>query len=163
MPSGEISTAAIVQDALDKGKKVFIPYTYQRSQPELRPKSIMDMVELHGSKDYEEFLPDKWGIPTPSADSIPTRANSFGGLGRSEADTTPQAASESGLDLIVVPGMTFDAGLGRLGHGKGFYDYFLDRCAQQSEQVQEVRMPFLGMSTLVTSPKEKLVLIKYSF
>lgn len=145
MPVGEISTAGIVHDALAKGKKVFVPYTYQRSvQPELKPKSIMDMVELHSIKDFESMQPDKWGIPTPSADSIIGRKNSFGGQGLSEGDTDPTSGAESGLDLIVVPGMAFDADFGRLGHGKGFYDFFLDKCRQHSEKASGVRMPLLG-------------------
>lgn len=144
MPEGEISTANIVRDALAQGKRVFIPYTYQRSvNPELKPKSIMDMVELHSFQDLESFQPDRWGIPTPSAESIKYRKNSFGGQGLSEGDTNPVSDLESGLDLIVVPGMAFDADFGRLGHGKGFYDFFLDRCRQHSEKVPGVRVPFL--------------------
>jgi 5-formyltetrahydrofolate cyclo-ligase len=47
MPGGEISTSNIVHDALNQGKKVFIPYTYSLSNSEEgQPKSIMDMVEL---------------------------------------------------------------------------------------------------------------------
>lgn len=152
MPVGEISTVNIVRDALARGKKVFIPYTYRRSaQPELKPKSIMDMVELHSFHDFESFQPDKWGIPTPSVESITSRTNSFGGLGLSEGSTDPINGVESGLDLIVVPGMAFDGEFGRLGHGKGFYDFFLDRCRQHSERASGVRMPFLGMIATVMS------------
>ncbi|KAL1620681.1 hypothetical protein SLS54_006037 [Diplodia seriata] len=149
MPVGEISTAGIVKDALASGKKVFVPYTYQRSaHPELRPKSIMDMVELHSFRDFESFQPDKWGIPTPSAESITDRQNSFGGQGLSEGDTRPANGAEPGLDLIVVPGMLFDADFGRLGHGKGFYDFFFDRCQQHCGKASGVRMPFLGMTAV---------------
>ncbi|KAK8207350.1 5-formyltetrahydrofolate cyclo-ligase-like protein [Phyllosticta capitalensis] len=143
MPSGEISTAGIVHDALANGKKVFVPYTYNRSiNPELKPKSIMDMVELFSTSDFDSFQSDKWGIPTPSDDSIASRRNTFGGKGRSEGVFPPAGETESGLDLIVVPGMVFDSELGRLGHGKGFYDFFFDRCAEHSTQVERPR-PFL--------------------
>ncbi|KAK7542971.1 5-formyltetrahydrofolate cyclo-ligase-like protein [Phyllosticta citricarpa] len=149
MPAGEISTAGIVHDALSNGKKVYVPYTYERTlNPELRPKSIMDMVELFSTIDYDSFQSDKWGIPTPSADSIADRKNTFGGVGRSEGIVTPIDEAESGLDLIVVPGMVFDSELGRLGHGKGFYDFFFDRCAQQSTQNGKP-MPFLVGLALV--------------
>ncbi|KAF2019265.1 5-formyltetrahydrofolate cyclo-ligase [Aaosphaeria arxii CBS 175.79] len=138
MPSGEISTTGIVHDALKQGKQVFIPYTYKLQAPkENEPKSIMDMVELRSLKELESLEPDNWGIPTPSEESISSRANSFGGVGL----TGGEARSESNLDLIVMPGMAFDSGFGRLGHGKGFYDYFLRRCEQSS------RMPFrVGLS-----------------
>lgn len=136
MSEGEISTSSIVLDALDQGKKVFIPYTYNLSSAaEGQPKSIMDMVELQSKNDVESLQPDSWGIPTPSNDSISSRANCFGGTGVTNGEIT--IVSE-GLDLIVMPGMAFDSKFGRLGHGKGFYDYFLARCHQAS------RMPFRG-------------------
>jgi 5-formyltetrahydrofolate cyclo-ligase len=136
MPGGEISTSSIVRDALDHGKKVFIPYTYNLSNAkEGQPKSIMDMVELHSMNDFDSLTPDKWGIPTASEASISSRANCFGGTGITNGETT---SSSEGLDLIVMPGMAFDSNYGRLGHGKGFYDFFLARCHQVS------RMPFRG-------------------
>ncbi|KAF1980504.1 5-formyltetrahydrofolate cyclo-ligase-like protein [Bimuria novae-zelandiae CBS 107.79] len=141
MPSGEISTTGIVRDALAQGKRVFIPYTYNLQNPkEGQPKSIMDMLELHSMQDFESLQPDKWNIPTPSEDSIPNRVNSFGGKGVTNGATTI-SGEEAGLDLIVMPGMAFDSSFSRLGHGKGFYDYFLRRCHDAS------RVPFrVGLS-----------------
>lgn len=136
MPGGEISTSNIVRDALDQGKKVFIPYTYNpTTSKENQPKSIMDMVELRSMADFESLQPDKWGIPTPNKDSISSRANCFGSVG------ITNGVSENisdGLDLIVMPGMAFDVNYGRLGHGKGFYDYFLTRCHQASRMPRQV-------------------------
>jgi 5-formyltetrahydrofolate cyclo-ligase len=138
MPAGEISTTGIVKDALAQGKQVFIPYTYvPDNQTPGQPKSIMDMVELHSINDFETLQPDKWNIPTPSGDSISSRANSFGGQGLTHGKPV-ERIEEVGLDLIVMPGMAFDAQFGRLGHGKGFYDYFLRRSHDVS------RMPFRG-------------------
>ncbi|KAJ4362963.1 hypothetical protein N0V83_010080 [Neocucurbitaria cava] len=139
MPSGEINTSNIVRDALSQGKQVFVPYTYNLHSPlEGQPKSIMDMVELKSMDDFNALQPDKWGIPTPSDDSIASRANCFGGTGITNGD---MMGMQAGLDLIIMPGMAFDSNFGRLGHGKGFYDYFLRRCYQAS------RMPFrVGLS-----------------
>jgi 5-formyltetrahydrofolate cyclo-ligase len=146
MPSGEISTTKIVHDALEQGKRVFVPYTYKLAAPkDNQPKSIMDMLELKSLDDYESFQPDAWGIPTPSESSLSSRANSFGGTGITEGETGKQSSEESGLDLIVMPGMAFDSNLGRLGHGKGFYDYFLQRCRDASQ------MPFCGKKLLLSS------------
>lgn len=147
MPTGEISTKGIVKDALEQGKQVFIPYTYMLSPPqEGQPKSIMDMVELKSISDFESLKPDNWGIPTPSAESISSRANAFGGTGstqqRAREDEVGEAG-EAGLDLIIMPGMAFDSAFGRLGHGKGFYDYFLHRCSTTS------RMPFSGKKSCI--------------
>lgn len=139
MPSGEIATSSIVHEALKEGKRVFIPYTYKVKAPkEGQPRSIMDMLELQSISDYESLQPDSWGIPTPSLGSISSRANSFGGMGITDGDTTQEISVENGVDLIIMPGMAFDAKFGRLGHGKGFYDYFLHRCHRSS------RMPFRG-------------------
>jgi 5-formyltetrahydrofolate cyclo-ligase len=136
MPMGEINTSGVVRDALAQGKEVFIPYTYNLSSPaQDQPKSIMDMVELQSMSDFDTLKPDKWGIPTPDSDSIASRANCFGGNGITNGNM--EAASE-GLDLILMPGMAFDTSFGRLGHGKGFYDYFLSRCHSAS------LMPFRG-------------------
>lgn len=143
MPSGEISTIDIVQDAMNAGKQVFVPYTYQLSRKvEGEPSSIMDMLELKSVEDFQAFRRDKWGIPTPNDESIADRMNSFGGIGRSEGEVTA-GSHESGLDLIVMPGMTFDRRMGRLGHGKGYYDHFLGRCHRRSTQ-DRTKMPFLG-------------------
>lgn len=139
MPSGEISTTGIVRDALAQGKQVFIPYTYKLSAPkEGQPRSIMDMLELHSMQDFESLKPDNWGIPTPSEDSLSSRTNSFSGKGVTDGKDVTIAEGEAGLDLVVMPGMAFDSSFGRLGHGKGFYDYFLRRSHDSS------RMPFRG-------------------
>ncbi|ORX98127.1 hypothetical protein BCR34DRAFT_607045 [Clohesyomyces aquaticus] len=162
MPSGEISTSGIVRDALEQGKRVFIPYTYKLAAPEEgSPKSIMDMLELCSMSDFESLKPDNWGIPTPHSYSISSRANSFGGVGLTEGTKTAAPGEDSGketgtgtgLDLIIMPGMAFDSEFGRLGHGKGFYDYFLQRCHQCSQ------MPFrvgLSLNEQLLPPNESV-------
>ncbi|PVH94271.1 5-formyltetrahydrofolate cyclo-ligase-like protein [Periconia macrospinosa] len=153
MPTGEISTTSIVKDALAQGKRVFIPYTYV---PDIhmpgQPKSIMDMVELQSINDFETLKPDKWNIPTPSSDSITSRANSFGGKGLTQGKQI-QTTDEVGLDLIVMPGMAFDSNFGRLGHGKGFYDYFLRRSQDASRIPQKVG---LSLTEQLLPPSESV-------
>jgi 5-formyltetrahydrofolate cyclo-ligase len=125
MPSGEISTSSIVQDAIEHGKQVFVPYIYRAQLRGEQPKSIMDMLQLRSMEDYNSLRPDKWGIPSLSEDSVSTRKNALGGQGLSHG--TVEARNEEPLDLIVMPGVCFDSNYGRLGHGKGFYDSFLTR------------------------------------
>lgn len=119
MPTGEISTTSIVRDALQRGKDVYIPYIHTVDKT-----SVMDMLALESVTEFESLQPDKWGIPSLQPTQIPGRRNCL---------------TESGLDLIVMPGMAFDQGFRRLGHGKGYYDHFLTRYSKWSK-----KMPFLG-------------------
>lgn len=128
MPTGELSTRNIVQDALQNGKNVYIPYIHKVDQ-----LSIMDMLALNSMAEFESLQPDKWGIPSLQATQIPGRRNCF--------DAT-------GLDLIVMPGMAFDQGFRRLGHGKGYYDHFLTRYSKWSN-----KMPFLGKRSSTKHPR----------
>ena len=158
MPRGEVVTRAIVHDALRQGKQIFVPYIYnKKSHLPPKPRSAMNMVFLHSKSDYEALEPDAWGIPTVAESSIADRThmlkesgNSRGIAPQGDADSerSPRSTStESGrLDLIVMPGVAFDRNLGRLGHGKGFYDYFLKRYHDSKVGLlgQELKMPFLG-------------------
>jgi 5-formyltetrahydrofolate cyclo-ligase len=120
MPTGEMQTDAIVRHALQSGKRVFVPYLHKSQNPRPdTPKSVMDMVNLHSLSDYESLKRDSWGIPTISADTVEKREHIL------------QKGNEV-LDMILMPGVAFEIDLEsgyvrRLGHGKGFYDYFLHR------------------------------------
>ena len=132
MPTAEVQTGAIVRDALKSGKRVFIPYCYKRSNPVAgQTGSIMDMLELRDVEDYESLDPDRWGIPTPSEESLKERRNCFGGFGKSE--NQEGLGGDDELDLIVTPGLGFDRELGRIGRGMSFYDSFFVRCGMFSK------------------------------
>lgn len=121
MPSGELSTSKIVEDALQRGKQVYIPYIHTADKV-----SVMDMLALESMTEFKALQPDKWGIPSLQPPQVPGRRNCL---------------TEDGLDLIVMPGVAFDHGCRRLGHGKGYYDHFLTRYSKWSN-----KMPFLGKS-----------------
>lgn len=125
MPTGEVQTDAIVRHALDAGKQVFVPYLHKSPLDEPgTPARVMDMVQLRDVHDYDGLVRDSWGIPSIDPATVHLRRRILGGpdVHRSEQAT---------LDLILVPGVAFDtdeAGhVRRLGHGKGFYDFFLNR------------------------------------
>lgn len=156
MPQGEISTTGIVRDALASGKEVFIPYIHSIEAGLAQPKvSVMDMLSLNSMEEFESLTPDKWGIPSLSEASVPTKRNCFGGYG--VETTRPRNPGEiSGLDLIVMPGMAFDVNLRRLGHGKGYYDHFLNRYSREvAGSPGAPQKPFLGMGFPLPSPPNK--------
>ncbi|TKA71769.1 hypothetical protein B0A49_02635 [Cryomyces minteri] len=108
----------------------------------------MDMLELHSMDDYESLKPDKWGIPSLGKDTATGRYNCFGKQGPSVRLLQQLPPGSRALDMIVMPGMAFDERLGRLGHGKGFYDRFLQRYKEIDKSVadasgEEPKMPLL--------------------
>ncbi|KAI0172283.1 5-formyltetrahydrofolate cyclo-ligase [Hypoxylon sp. FL1284] len=128
MPGGEVQTDPIVKHALSAGKQVFVPYLHKSGlRPGDGPARLMDMVSLKDIDDYNSLKRDKWGIPSVDAATIHERERSVGELDGSRSD-------DVSLDLILMPGVAFDIdpesnAIRRLGHGKGFYDYFLHRYA----------------------------------
>jgi len=121
MPTAEIQTDAIVRDALSLGKRVYVPYlekSHASPSPDM-PKSVMDMLELQSLSDYDSLKRDSWGIPTIGAETVHERERIL-------------SKGSTSLDLIIMPGVAFCTDpatslIRRLGHGKGFYDYFLHR------------------------------------
>lgn len=140
MPGKEISTDAIVRDALRKGKSVFVPYMHEAQKSENKG-SLMDMLRLMDETDLDSLEPDAWGIPTLSEESINRRQNALGGQGIESDMSSPQ------LKLIFIPAVAFDQAHRRLGNGKGFYDRYLQRYSSAlSRKNGSLSMPPLGSS-----------------
>lgn len=108
MPQGELDTAPLVSAILAAGKVLYVPKldTSGSSPPR------MDMLRVYDQSDLDSFPSGLWGIREPSHER--------GGRPRSNALDADQQ-----LDLILVPGVAFDTSMGRLGHGKGYYDSFI--------------------------------------
>ncbi|GAD95897.1 5-formyltetrahydrofolate cyclo-ligase [Paecilomyces variotii No. 5] len=161
MPSGEISTTNIVQNALKSGKEVFIPYIHTVENSPAQPKSsVMEMLALESMEEFESLKPDKWGIPSLEAASISVRQNCLGGYGVASAWHPHTERKSSGLDLIVMPGMAFDQSLRRLGHGKGYYDRFLARYSKGDGSKESTpQKPFLvalALKEQILHPPEEI-------
>ena len=145
MPATEVQTDAIVRHALSAGKDVFVPYLHKPATTATAdgyiPSRVMDMVQLQDVADYESLTPDRWGIPSVSADSLGSRCRVLGDGKESSGQTLEEKQQQKGkslaastLDLILMPGVAFDVDpstrrIHRCGHGRGFYDYFLHRYA----------------------------------
>lgn len=99
----EIDTGEIIDEALRKGKKVYLPRVtgdLQGEPPEMEFFRIASRSELQ---------PGYRGIPEPS----------------SEGERYVYRAGETSRVLMLIPGTAFDAYKNRMGYGKGFYDRYL--------------------------------------
>ncbi|KAG5922288.1 hypothetical protein E4U42_005527 [Claviceps africana] len=132
MPSGEVQTDAIVRHALASGKQVFVPYLHKSPPDPLNALKtadrVMNMVHLKDVQDYESLERDRWGIPSIDPATVHQRE-------RILADPDADHADHAGLDLMLMPGVAFgcdeSGNFLRLGHGKGFYDHFINRYLAQ--------------------------------
>ncbi len=88
----EVLTDEIFLGALRAGKEVYYPKVLKR-------KRHLDFFHV---TDLDELTPGAFDIREPE------RASG--------------AVGPEGFDLIVVPGVVFDPGGGRIGFGKGYYD-----------------------------------------
>nr|POE88008.1 putative 5-formyltetrahydrofolate cyclo-ligase [Quercus suber] len=142
MPAGEARTDRIVINALDVGKRVFVPFicsTLTLASPESQPKKmkIMNMLELHSVAEFRGLERDPWGIPYLPQENIAQRENAAGGRGLSPSTVSQE--NVGGLELVVVPGVAFDHEMNRIGHGAGFYDTFLTQFINEGKRPR----PFL--------------------
>jgi len=114
----------------------------------------MDMVDLGSLEDYESLSRDKWGIPSLNSEQVVGRERILGAQAAISHQHTP-------LDLILMPGVAFGLDeerrrIRRLGHGKGFYDFFLDRYYRSIQAQHTQHYPFLCGLAL----KEQILKVK---
>ena len=156
MPKSELTTGGILRDAFKKGKRVFVPYIHNSPQDSAAPQPLMDLVALRSLSDYEALQPDAWGIPSIPKKSVGERHRVVGSRLKHEqkwfeenswdveSSYSKSTVESECLDIVIVPGVAFDRGLRRLGHGKGFYDSFLEHYKSSQTGV----MPPLGTQWL---------------
>lgn len=94
----EVGTTAILEEALDRGVTVAVPW---REGARLHLARIASLSEL---------VPVSFGLLEPPA-ALAMQAD--------------RVVVPSQVGLMLVPGVAFDRQGGRLGHGRGFYDRLL--------------------------------------
>lgn len=110
MPAGEIATDAAIQDSVRNGKDIYVPQVGKNfEQADMEMMKVVVLKTPDGTLFHHAWPRNKWGIPEPPS------------------DMQVVMAKPGDLDLIVVPGLSFDKAGSRLGQGKGYYDRFIAR------------------------------------
>lgn len=140
MPKGEVETWPNTLIWLfdeeandeDEDKKKYSSATSSHPRPLVYvPKVVgsksqdMLMLRVDSTEQIRSFRgTNRWKIMEPSEEEAMEMIDAF-----------DDALSSSELiDLILVPGVAFDRQCRRLGHGKGYYDAFLDRLNRLREK-----------------------------
>ena len=93
----EIDTLELILEALQKNKKVLLPYA-DKTSGSINPAEIKNLDR--------DLISGAYGIMEPKAEI-----------------RSPFSLNE--IDVVLVPGLAFDHAKYRLGRGKGYYDRFL--------------------------------------
>lgn len=89
----ELQTRPLLERAFAEDKRVCVPLVVGGGAADMRMPAVGALAEV------DAFPRNSWGIPEPSA----------------EAPELPLTS----IELVLVPGVAFDASCHRLGHGKG--------------------------------------------
>jgi 5-formyltetrahydrofolate cyclo-ligase len=119
MPMHEIDTDIALIDSIHNNKTVYVPQVgknFELAEMDLIKVILPDADSINNSIFHHDWPRNKWGIPEPPK-NMPRGA-----------------ASPGDIDLLVVPGLAFDAQGGRLGQGKGYYDRFIARMRKDSKK-----------------------------
>jgi 5-formyltetrahydrofolate cyclo-ligase len=119
MPKHEIDTDIVLVDAIRNNKTVYVPQVgknFELAEMDLIKVILPEDLSATDTIFHQDWPRNKWGIPEPP-------------------ESMPRVAATPGdIDLLVVPGLAFDARGGRLGQGKGYYDRFIARIRKDSKK-----------------------------
>ncbi len=119
MPKGEIHTDEACAKVLSDGKTLYVPRVgldFEQCDMDLIKVPSKDFQDAGNDKFYKDWPRNKWGIPEAPTSEMYT------------------AATPGDIDLLIVPGLGFDANGGRIGQGKGYYDRFIHRMRNGCEE-----------------------------
>jgi len=101
----ELRTRHAIPSALESGKKIIVPYCAV-------DESGANKLGLWWLQSMDELVVGKWKILEPPKER-------WGNPGK-------EFYAEQ-LDIVIVPGVAFSRGGGRMGNGQGYYDRLLGR------------------------------------
>lgn len=107
----EVQTRRLIAKALKEGKEVYVP-KYAATKEQIFAQQLVDFPG--------ELKKGKYSILAPAGNGKRLR-------------------SLKKLDLLILPGMAFDKHKGRLGRGKGAFDFFL---AEQHDPSRRIGLAF---------------------
>ena len=100
----EADTKELIRRAIRDGKHVYVPYVYPKSHT----------MDFFLCEDPGKLRKNRLGISEPEPD--PAKIFPY---------TTHISLDAAENCMILVPGLAFDAKLGRIGYGGGYYDRYL--------------------------------------
>ncbi len=102
----EVQIQSLIRRCLTQGKTIYLPWC--------DPKRVL--MRPHAIESWKELVRGLYGILQPKP--------------------LPRALARRGqLDVLLIPGLAFDARGNRLGRGKGYYDKFLRRWGKGAVKV----------------------------
>ena len=117
MPTGELRTGPILQQAYGSGKRVFCP--------RVMGDGWMEFFEVKSLEEAAALPLSKWKIPEPP-------------------EHFPKVEPRE-LDLLLVPAVALDLSRRRCGQGMGFYDRYVQRAKQRPAGSRPLRTIGLGL------------------
>lgn len=119
-PNDVVGRLGLIGHCLHEGKQVYIPKVVGMNSEDmlmlrLSPYEEQRVGERGLLEQVAGFPRNHWGIAEPTDEEVATMKNGL---------------EDGDIDLVLVPGVAFDARCNRLGRGKGYYDCFL-RCLQE--------------------------------
>jgi 5-formyltetrahydrofolate cyclo-ligase len=106
MPKAECLTTPLLDELFASSKRVYVPRVEGDAREQMRMLHVADAAAL------SQFPRSKWGIPEPTDE---------------QCLTMEDGALSAAIDVVIVPGVAFDASCRRLGQGRGYYDTFLEK------------------------------------